>query len=136
MAQSSRFLRQDSRVRWSASRAQLILSEQRGVFDEATELLFAHMVVQAVRRFEVGERLVFHFQAFEPDDPQAGVTGFPNLILFQPHGLDENDFCGVILVTDPTVGWERMISENRWAEGLSSRVFVSGFMWASPKVAL
>ncbi len=55
--------------------------KQRGVFQEATEFLFADEVMGSLASGEVFEGLVFHFQSFQMEDEEIKVALIPNLAL-------------------------------------------------------
>jgi hypothetical protein len=68
--------------------------EQCGPLDEPAECFFADVKMFAIRRREIGEGLILHFQTPEPYDSQVLAACLPDLILFQFHqgGMRTNPF--------------------------------------------
>lgn len=59
--------------------------KQRGIFDEATEFFFAHVMMRAFACAQVVKGFILHFQALEMNDLHVGIALLPDLSLLQSH---------------------------------------------------
>ncbi len=59
----------------------LLGGDESGRFDEAAELFFSDVLVDAMTEQDILEGFVVHGQSFESDDEDIVVAQFPELIL-------------------------------------------------------